>query len=87
MGSSVLFPQCKYIWRLFFVWLKETNLQINRLPHTRAASSDRHGARLGLWMTVAVLHRWQRIQRRAGPQPQRQFPFEQVKWTRRHENP
>lgn len=66
----------------FFVWLKETNLQINRLPHIRAASSDRHCARLGLWMTAAVLH-----QRRAGPQPQRQFPFEQVKWTRRRENP
>lgn len=44
----------------FLVWLKERNLQMNRLPPIRAAGLDCHGARLGLWMTVGVLHRWQR---------------------------
>lgn len=52
----------------FLVWLKETNLQMNHLPHIRAASLDCHGA---VGLTVGVLHQWQRIRRRAGPQPQR----------------
>lgn len=44
----------------FFVWLKETNLQINHLSRLSAARSDRYQAELGN-MTVAVLRRWQKM--------------------------
>lgn len=44
----------------FFVWLKETNLQINHLSRLSAARSDRYQTELGN-MTVAVLRRWQKM--------------------------
>lgn len=55
LGSFFFFFVMQIYLESFFVWLKETNLQIDRLSRLTAGRSDRRRAGLGD-VTPAVLH-------------------------------